>query len=327
MADDDIAVAIDGEDVTTEGETTQADPVAELKSQFDALKVRSERDAADKAAALRRASAAEAAAQAAQRETATVRTEAIATEASSLDSAISSATSAIEAAKKEIKAAGEAGDHGAQADAYDRLAAARADLAQLNASKRDVDVRKAEAARPAARTETPIEATSGDPFESYVAKFTAPTAQWMRDHKEWVTDARKSLKLTAAHSDALSEGLEPDSPAYFDHVEKFIGIKKAPELETRTSGADKSVPVKPHARRAPVAPVSGSNGMNAGDNVVRLSKAQAEAATDGTIVWNYPDPTGKNRWKVGDPIGHQEMARRVKAQTEQGLFEPNRITV
>ena len=73
-----------------------------------------------------------------------------------------------------------------------------------------------------------------------------------------------------------------------------------------------------------MAPVQATNGMNGGGTpeTVRLSKKQADAATDGTHVWNYADPTGQNRWKKGDPIGIQEMARRVKAQTDQGLYRP-----
>ncbi len=330
MADDEIEVAIEGEDAPAGAEgAANADPVADLKSQFDDLKARAERDAVEKAAALARASRAEAAAQQAQREVASVRTEAIETRAESLDSGIASANEAIAAAEREIQTASESGDHAAAAKAHTKLAKATARLERLTGEKASVEIAKTEAARPVQRTEAPQpgDTASGDPFEDYVSKFTAPTAQWMRDHKEWVTDGRKSLKLTAAHNDALADGLSPDTPAYFDHVEKFIGLKKAAEPETKPNGKD-AVTVKTHQRRAPVAPVSnGSNGYGGGDNVVKLSKQQAEAATDGTIVWNYDDPSPQKRFKKGDPIGVQEYARRVKTLKDAGAFDPNNISI
>ncbi len=72
----------------------------------------------------------------------------------------------------------------------------------------------------------------------------------------------------------------------------------------------------------PVAPVQASGGGVSGGGVeVRLSKGEAAAATDGTLVWNYSDPSGKNLFKKGDPIGITEMARRKKAMSEQGLYD------
>lgn len=326
MADDDTMVVTIEPDAPAAGGEDAA--VAEVSSQFAEMKTRTERAEADRAAALRRANVAEAAARDAKREAETQRAEVIDTQAETVDSGIAAATDAVAAAKKEIKAAGEAGDHDAQADAYDRLATARARLERLSESKSDIAARKAEAARPTARKEEP--AASGDPFDDYLTKFTAPTADWMRSHKEWVTDPRKSLKLEAADRDARAEGLAPDSAEYFEHVETFIGLRKdatpEPAAKAATNGA--AVPAKATPRRAPVAPVQASTHMNGGTGeTVRLSKKQADAATDGTHVWNYADPTGQNRWKKGDPIGIQEMARRVKEQTAQGLYRPENAEI
>ena len=90
-----------------------------------------------------------------------------------------------------------------------------------------------------------------------------------------MTDPKKNARVRAAHFDAVANDIAPESDEYFEHVERFVGLKKDAE-PAKTNGADKIVPVKPHQRRAPVAPVSGSNGINGGDNVVRLSKKQAE---------------------------------------------------
>ncbi len=326
-ASDHIAVTIEPDPAP--GADGTGDPaVAELQAQFAALKTREARAQDDRTAALRRAQAAETAAQNARTEAATVRTAAVESEAGTITAGIDAANAAVAAAKTEIKTAIEAGDPQAQADAVDRLTEARTRLLRLNEAKTDVETRKTEAARPAPRTETP--ASTGDQFEDYLSKFTAPTATWMRDHKEWVTDGRKSLKLNAGHSDALSEGLEPDTPAYFAHVEKFIGLTQAAPAAHTNGAAHESPAAKPAARRAPVAPVQANGGsdLNGGSGAtVRLSRKQADAATDGTHVWNYDDPSPQKRFRKGEPIGIQEMARRVKAQTEQGLYRAENIEV
>jgi hypothetical protein len=45
-----------------------------------------------------------------------------------------------------------------------------------------------------------------------------------------------------------------------------------------------------------------------------------KSATDGTLVWNYNDPSGQNKFKKGDPIGTQEMARRKQSLSKAGRY-------
>jgi len=330
MADDDVAVTIEEETKAPPngagaGETGQS-AADDLQAQFADLKASRARAEDERAAALRRAQAAEAEVARAQREVATVRTEAVERQGESIDSGITAATEAITAAKKEIKSAGEAGNYEALADAQDRLARASARLERLTERKAEVDIRKAEAARPV--RDEPRPAPTADPVETALADMaqSAPrSADWLRTHREFMTDAKKNAKVRAAHFDAVADGIAPESDEYFEFIETRVGLRKAPEP---AADPEKPVAVKPHARRAPVAPVAAGGGVNGhGGTTVRLSKAQALAATDGTHVWNYDDPTGKGRWKKGEPIGIQEMARRVKAQTEQGLYDPNNIAV
>jgi len=54
-----------------------------------------------------------------------------------------------------------------------------------------------------------------------------------------------------------------------------------------------------------------------------LTKGEAASATDGTLQWNYDDPTGQNRWKKGDVIGLAEMARRKHEGMKAGLYDKN----
>ncbi|MGB4781060.1 hypothetical protein, partial [Candidatus Methylomirabilis sp.] len=222
--------------------------------------------------------------------------------------ALNAAKADAEQAKRDIRSAKDAGDIDAEIDAQDRLAQARADERRLDEAKSDLESR----AKAPPKREAPQQT---DPVEAYIQGRTAPTAQWLRAHPEFIRDPRKQAKLSAAHYDAEGEGLVADTPAYFDHVEKFLGI-----------GIDKKAPidapqVKPRAS-APVAPGSSvSNGGSGSGPVVTLTRGEALAATDGTHVWTYEDPTGKGRWKKGDVLGTQEFARRKLAMQKQGLYD------
>lgn len=330
---DEIAVTIENDDsafVTAEVEGKAAtEPVADLKAQVAELTASRQRETdrasnAERAAALARNQAREAAAEAA-----TVRKEAADRTGESIETGISAANDAIAAAKKDIKNAGEIGDHSAQAEAYDKLATARARLERLNEQKTEVDIRKTEAARPRQEQQRePERAAVDDPFEEMLAGMAqggyARSAEWIRKNREMWTDERKNAKVRAAHFDAVSDGIKPESDEYFEYIEKRVGLREAEPAKN-----ERVVEVKPHSRRPPVAPVAQSGGGMNGSSAttVRLTKQQADSATDGTLVWNYDDPSGKNRYKKGDPIGTQEFARRLVAQKDQGLFDPGNISV
>lgn len=296
--------------VKTEGK----DPaVADLVNQYKELEAESEKRRVAKEEAEGRARAAQRDADAARQEAATARTAATSSQLDTITTALSSAQSEAEAAKRDIKLAGESGDYGAQADAYERLAKATTLVARYDEAKADLETRK---------TAKPV--TPTDPVEAYAAGRTEQTANWLREHREFVIDPRKNQKLTAAHHDAMGEGLSPDTPEYFDHVEKFVGLKKADVVEkVVTEGDDVQRPgaKKPAARQ--VAPVNGSRGTGGAvpSNEVRLSAREAEAANDGTHVWNYDDPSGQKKFKKGDAIGTQEFARRKQALTKQGAYD------
>ncbi len=223
--------------------------------------------------------------------------------------AMNAAKADAEQAKRDIRAAKAAEDVDAEIEAQDRLAQARADERRLDEARADLEAR----AKAPPRREQP---TKADPVEAFIGGRSDPSANWLRAHPEFVRDERKRYKLDAAHSDAMGEGLSVDTPAYFAHVETFLGISG--------NGVDKKTPteaaqVRPRAS-APVAPggnvASGGNGSSA---PVMLTKGEALAAQDGTHTWNYDDPKGK--FKKNDPIGIQEFARRKQAMQRQGLYD------
>lgn len=304
------------------------DPVAELKSQFTALQSR-------EADAQRRADQAARERDQAVRAAQTARAEVADSQLDTVTSGLQAAKTEAEAAESEYAAAMEKGDFPAAAKAQRKIAAAEARIVRLDEAKVDIESRKAQtertpSGRQPAQGQQPID---GDPVETFLASRTPASANWLRAHPEYATamgrfshrqasadEAKRARKLSAAHQDAEAEGIAVDTPEYFDHLEKFIGLKNA--ATNGTNGGDNGARQPQRRQSAPVAPVIQSGGgTTGGGEEVRLSKGEAQAATDGTHVWNYDDPSPQKRFKKGDPIGIQEFARRKRALQQQGAYD------
>ena len=329
MADEDIVVELETPETTTEetGKTevkteTKAkaapDPVAELKAQYDELQAETARQKQARETAERRASEAERGRHAAEQEVQTSRTEIVESRLGVVETGLAAAQTESAAAKADYIAAQEAGDWKRAAEAQEKLAAAQARIVRFDEAKNDLEIAKAQ--KTETRQETQQRTQPVDPLETFLASRSAETQKWLREHPNEAralalgTDSRRAAKINAADSDAVAEGFARDTPEYFSHIEKFLGLTK--EQKTNTNG-------KVRSKSAPVAPVNTTAGeTTGGGSVVRLSKNEAAAATDGTLQWNYDDPTGQKRFKKGDPIGIQEMARRKQAMTEEGRYDP-----
>lgn len=305
--EDEVVVKTNAED----GKKT--DPAVEdLKKQHDEMAAKSARDAEARTAAERRARDAEAAAVAARAEATTARTQVVESNLDTINTALESAKSEMDTAERDIQAAGEAGDYTALAKAQRRMSVAAAKVQRYDEAKDDLETRKKTAIEAPKRREV-----SSDPVEAYVDGRTEPTANWLRSHRDYVTDPKKNARLTAAHWDAVSNDLTPDTDEYFTHVEEFIGLHKKNEDSTPAKNNIRKLTTRPVA---PGANGAGGTGSSSGTEV-RLSQREATAATDGTHVWNYDDQSGQKRFKKGDPIGVQEFARRKLQMTKDGSYE------
>lgn len=317
--EEDIVVNIETEapavDTSGTADAQKVDPaVAELAAQYADMQRRDkERDAqlaterAGRADAERRAAAA-------AKEAETARTEVVEHQGDSIASGIAAAEADANAAEQAYAAAMEAGNFVDAAKAQRRMARAEAETVRLNEGKSDLEARKTAPAKVEGRPE-PQRQAPDDPVEAYVQGRSEPTAKWLREHRDFVTDPKKNAKLTAAHWDAVANDLAPDTKAYFDHVETQIGLKEV----TKTNGAGNGTTVRTRRAAVQVAPVQNTGGgTNGGGTEVTLTRGEAAAATDGSVIWNYDDKHG--RFKKGDPIGVQEYARRKLKMTEQGLY-------
>lgn len=293
-ADEKVVEAEEKQEVKSDNAT------ADLVAQYKELEARSAENERRRADAEAESARNRAEADAAKKQVATSQLDTVTT-------ALNAAKADADQAKRDIRAAKDAGDVDAEIEAQDRLAQARADERRLDEARSDFEARAKAPPKPTPRQQP------SDPVEAYVQGRTEPTAKWLRAHPEFITDSRKQSKLTAAHFDAEGEGLSADTPAYFAHVEKFLGIgktvEKAAEPQRRAS--------------APVAPGSAVANGGTSTPVVQLSKREADAAVDGTHTWNYNDPKGK--FKKGDAIGIQEFARRKREMQKQGLYDKTAI--
>lgn len=230
-----------------------------------------------------------------------------------ITTALSSAEQEAESAKRDLRTAREAGDITAEVDAADRLAKARATAMRLDEARQDIE---AKIKAPLRREAPPPPA---DPVEAFAQSLSSKSAAWVRSHPEFVTT--KGLKrLTAADAVAKADDLEPDTPEYFARVEEYLGLKKKPEPAMEQKPPIEAAQVKPKQSAAPpVAPGAAVSSNGGSQPSVQLTKREADAAQDGTLVWNWNDPNGK--YKKGDPIGLQEMARRKMHGMKQGLYD------
>jgi hypothetical protein len=193
------------------------------------------------------------------------------------------------AAEAAYRDARELGDVDAEVAAQRRLTATETKRANLEMQQ-------------AAWQHAPI--SSGDPLEDHFSRFTDRTAAWMRAHKDWVTDQRKSAKLTGAHNFAVSEGLTPDTDEYEEFVEKMIGMRGGNGASNRGGS---------NMRRSSSNINPNDVNTHVQDGGVFLTKGERERANDGSIVWN----TGPNKGKA---VGNAEYARRKAAMIAEGRY-------
>ena len=332
MADEDIVVEIESEPKPAGTETVtlkEDDPLlVELREQKKVLEADAERERQTRQAAEQRAQREQEARVAAEQKVETVQKEVADSRLGTVEQGLAAAQTEAEAAQAEYVSAQEAGDWKRASDAQRKMARAEARIVRLDEAKSDLEA----AAKAPVRTETRQETrqeTQPDQVEAFIASRDKPTQAWLRNHMDDArvlatnSDPRRAAKLTAADNEAFAEGLTRGSPEYFAHVETYLGMTKA---AAATNGANNGAQRQQQRRAssAPVAPVSQSGGSavnGGGSNEVRLSAGEAKAATDGTLVWNYDDPSGQKRFKKGDVIGVQEFARRKKAMHESGQYD------
>jgi hypothetical protein len=293
-----------------------------LQQQLEDLKRKNERNeklAETLAASQRRAS--EEIARTRQ-ENSEVKRQAVQSTRSSIDSEIVTIDSALEEAEAAYARAFEAGQ-GAD------LAKAQRRISELTVKKADNERRKAElpSDEQLKQQEASRPRTEQEAIDQYIEQFKPRSQAWLREHPECVTDRTKNQRVIEADKLALRAGLEPESDEYFEFIDRRMGYVDGGDTGQRQQRQPE--PEQQPMKRASTpmrsaAPVRGGGaGLQVqGTRRVKLTEGEIQNATDGTLQWNYDDPSGQNRFKKGDPIGVNEMARR-KAAMAARYMAPN----
>lgn len=121
-------------------------------------------------------------------------------------------------------------------------------------------------------TEGPVRERPSDPVEAAAASLSQRSGEWVRAHSEIVTDPAKAKMAAQAHHRALGEGIQPDTDAYFDFLDRHMGYA-APDPDARGQKAD---PPSVQRRTVPAAPPASAGG--AGQRTVRLTAEERETA-------------------------------------------------
>ena len=116
--------------------------------------------------------------------------------------------------------------------------------------------------------------------ENLMGRVTPKSAEWLKENKKHLPDARSIRVMARAHEDAVDYGIVPESDAYFKFVEKRLGIEKdrrsIPEVEEVMSGASSAKQKRSGPPSAPVSrqPIDSPNRPG----VIHLTAAEVEAA-------------------------------------------------
>ena len=333
MADEDITVNIEDEKplVVEDGQPEAPDTTLDaLKTQLETSEAAIEHEKQARIAAEQREARERDRAAVAEQDAQTARTEVTDSRLSTVESGLASAQTEASAAEAAYAAAMEAGNFADAAKQQRRMARAEAESVRLTEAKADLEIAKA-SPRVERRKEEPRDAPRSDQVETFINTRDSATQAWLRNHMDDArvlatgNDQRRAAKLNAADNDAVAEGFERGSKDYFAHIENFLGMTQ--KEEPKANGQDGKVQVNAHQRRSPAAPVapvnagSSAGATNGGGTEVRLTKGEAQSATDGTLVYNYDDPSPQKKFKKGDPIGIQEFARRKKAMAARGEYD------
>ncbi len=160
-----------------------------------------------------------------------------------LNTAIENSGIASSQAKADYQKALEAGDYAKAAEAQERLADVRANLLRLQERKAEVETRG-----PAPQQR---QVNTSDPVELAVRGMSRPSADWVRAHPEFIRDAALTQKMVRADARAFGEGVNRDTPEYFERVEQILGLREAPKAPEAKQEAQRVSVGAPVSRDTP----------------------------------------------------------------------------
>lgn len=172
---------------------------------------------------------------------------------------------------------------------FARIADLQVEIGKVAARKTTLeDGRDAMKAQLTARQTAPVQQAPSDPVEALARTLTPRSAAWVRAHPEAASGATlRKLQAVAQYATNV-RGIEPDSDAFFEHVEQEMGYRQTPAATSAAAQPQKqpSYNRRPGASLAPgrnaATPVNGKRAVTAAD--IPDSPAILEAAATSGIT-------------------------------------------
>lgn len=174
-----------------------------------------------------------------------------------------------EALRAKFAAASAAADHNAMAEIQDEMAETAANQKMFERAEQELKNRP-----------KPQPVMPDDPVEKLAANMAPQSAAWIRAHPDYAT-GEKYQEMVAAHQMALARHLSPNTPAYFDFVERKLDLAEEPGLVEVATHVDTTPQRATGGRSTPAAaaPVSRSGtGNGSRPKSYTLTPAQQEGA-------------------------------------------------
>jgi len=264
---------IEGADPKPELQEEVVDPTEALKTQIEALKKSNqeylekiEQERQGRAEALKRIQEREA-------EFGKLQEQTVNSQQDAINAALSAAQSDAESAQRDIEAAFQLGDAKASTEAYRKLARAESRILALENGKEALEREIKERSKP-----VEVKPEASDPLDN--VNIPPLAKRWLRQHPEYLNDARKNSKLQALHWDVVDEGYQPYSAEYFEVMEQKLGMRQAPvvhkeeedDVDDASGTPRKALVSAPPSREAP------SLGTGPRGGKVTLTRAEKDAA-------------------------------------------------
>jgi len=190
-------------------------------------------------------------------------------------SAIDTVRGRAEALKAAYRDAMSVGDYDKVAELQEAMSINAVQHSELEKGRTAMESRLRQAQ---AEAQAPQARQSGDPVDELAASVSARSANWLRRNREALQSERTVKKMFRAHEDAVDEGIEPDSDAYFVFVEQRLGIGRS--AEPQESPLSSAATAAPRRSSPPAsAPVTRSgNGAGNRTGTATLSNEEKETA-------------------------------------------------
>jgi len=134
-----------------------------------------------------------------------------------LNTAIETETRNKDILKANLRDAVANGDTDAQADILMAINQTDNNLRQISEGKKHYEAQ--------------IRAPTVNKVEALASQLTPKSAEWVRANPDVVNDDRRAGRLQRAHFDALDDGIQPDTPDYFNFLETRLNINRAPQVQ------------------------------------------------------------------------------------------------